>query len=351
MKKVFLFLLSIVLIVSCGETTDKTGTSIGKLGKDVKSALDIKRYSMGSAFEVLLVCEDEVWESTAGMALKQALDTPVPGLPQQEASFKVTRRNYDNFGSTEQAFRNIILVDINNSYSKCEFRFERNVYAEPQIVMAIYAPDKRSFGEYVNKNAQVIVDFFNEKEREYQINELGKKYNKEIMSLILQKFGCTIMIPSNINGRKSGRDFVWISDYNNPSKVEIMNFAVYSYPYTSYDNFSKEYFIQKRDSFMKENIPGSEPDSYIQTEKNTVSLEDAEYNGKYMSIARGSWYMKNDDMFGGGPFVSHSIVDETYGRVIVVEAFVYAPNKEKRGYMRKLEASLYTLQLPLDLEY
>ena len=102
---------------------------------------------------------------------------------------------------------------------------------------------------------------------------------------------------------------------------------------------------------MKENIPGSEPDSYIQTEKNTVSLEDAEYNGKYMSIARGSWYMKNDDMFGGGPFVSHSIVDEKYGRVIVVEAFVYAPNKEKRGYMRKLEASLYTLQLPLDLEY
>jgi hypothetical protein len=54
-------------------------------------------------------------------------------------------------------------------------------------------------------------------------------------------------------------------------------------------------------------------------------------------------------MFGGGPFVSHSIVDEENGKVIVVEAFVYAPNKEKGGYMRKLESALHTLKLPADL--
>jgi hypothetical protein len=105
-----------------------------------------------------------------------------------------------------------------------------------------------------------------------------------------------------------------------------------------------------RDSVMKENIPGGEPNSYIQTEAETVTLTDAAYNGKYMSVARGLWYMENDDMFGGGPFVSHSIVDEENGKVIVVEAFVYAPNKPKGGFMRKLEASLHTLKLPVDLK-
>ena len=100
---------------------------------------------------------------------------------------------------------------------------------------------------------------------------------------------------------------------------------------------------------MKENIPGGEPDSYIQTDAATVTLTDVAYNGKYMSVARGLWYMKNDDMFGGGPFVSHSIVDEENGNVIVVEAFVYAPNKAKGGFMRKLESSLHTLRLPIDL--
>ena len=330
MKKVILFLLSIVLLTSCGE--------------------EIKRKSMGAPFEVLLVCEDDVWDSTAGIAIEQALEKPIPGLPQKEVSFKITRRNNDGFGLTEQAFRNIILVDINSSHKKCEFRFDRDIYASPQIVMAIYAPDLKSFGDFVNKNARVIVDFFTEKEREYQIAELEEKHNKQAVSLMMQKFGCEMKIPSSISGYMQGENFLWFSDFNNPSKVETLSFAVYSYPYTSPENFSKEHFIHMRDSVMKENIPGGEPNSYIQTEAETVTLTDVAYNGKYMSVARGLWYMENDDMFGGGPFVSHSIVDEENGKVIVVEAFVYAPNKAKGGFMRKLEASLHTLKLPVDLK-
>ena len=329
MKKVFLFLLSIVLLTSCGE--------------------DIKRKSMGAPYEVMLVCEDDVWDSTAGIAIEQALKTPIQGLPQKESSFKITRRNNEGFNITEQAFRNIILVDINSNHSKCEFRFERDIYAEPQVVMAIYAPDMKSFGDYVNQNAQVIIDFFTEKEREYQLADLATKHNKQALALMKQKFGCEMKIPAGISGYKQGEDFLWFSDYNNPSKVEMQSFAVYSYPYTSPDNFSKEHFIHMRDSVMKENIQGGEPDSYIQTAPGTVEITAEAYNGKYMSVARGLWYMENDDMFGGGPFVSHSIVDEENGKVIVVEAFVYAPNKAKGGFMRKLESSLYSLMLPVDL--
>ena len=54
--------------------------------------------------------------------------------------------------------------------------------------------------------------------------------------------------------------------------------------------------------------------------------------------------MRNEAM--GGPFVSHSRVDEKNNRVITVEGFVYAPEKMKRGLIRRLEGSLYTLQLP-----
>jgi hypothetical protein len=240
-------------------------------------------------------------------------------------------------------------VDVDSSHSKCEFRFEKNLYASPQIVMAIYAPDQKSFGDYVNRNARVIVDFFTEKEREGQIAELAGKHNKQALTLMKEKFGCELRIPSNISGYKQGEDFLWFSDYNNPSKVEMQSFAIYSYPYTSPEDFSEQNFIHKRDSVMKENIQGGEPDSYIQTVAESVTLTPTAYNGKYMSVARGLWYMKNDDMFGGGPFVSHSIVDEENGRMIVVEAFVYAPNKKKGGFMRKLEAALHTLKLPVDL--
>ena len=329
MKKAFLFLLSLMLLTSCGK--------------------EIKRQSVGAPFEVLVVCDDGIWNTPAGQALSQALGTPVPGLPQKEASFKVSRVGNGELSAANRAFRNIILVDVSSNHSKCEFRFDRNIYASPQIVMAINAPDKHSFGKFVSDNSQVIVDFFTDKEREFQISELQNRYNKQALALIKEKFGCEMKIPSGISGYKRGEDFLWFSDYNNPSKVEMLSFAVYSYPYTSAENFSKEHFIHKRDSVMMVNIPGSEPGQYIQTDAATVTTTDAAYNGKYMSVARGLWYMKNDDMFGGGPFVSHSIVDEENGKMIVVEAFVYAPSKEKRGFMRKLEAALYTLKLPVDL--
>ena len=75
-----------------------------------------------------------------------------------------------------------------------------------------------------------------------------------------------------------------------------------------------------------------------------MDVENINVKGDYAFEARGLWCMENDMM--GGPFVSHARVDRPNGRVVVVEAFVYAPEKKKRDLMRQLEASLYTLNLP-----
>jgi hypothetical protein len=66
--------------------------------------------------------------------------------------------------------------------------------------------------------------------------------------------------------------------------------------------------------------------------------------GSYAYETRGLWYMENDGM--GGPFVSHSRVDTVNNKVIVVEGFVFAPEKMKRGLIRRVEGALYTLNLP-----
>ena len=67
-------------------------------------------------------------------------------------------------------------------------------------------------------------------------------------------------------------------------------------------------------------------------------------HNRFAMEMRGLWYMENDCM--GGPFISHSRADTETNRVVVVEGFVYAPEKMKRGLIRRLEGSLYTLQLP-----
>ena len=47
--------------------------------------------------------------------------------------------------------------------------------------------------------------------------------------------------------------------------------------------------------------------------------------------------MKGDMM--GGPFVSHARLDEKNNRVVVVEGFVFAPETDKRNFIRRIESA------------
>ena len=95
---------------------------------------------------------------------------------------------------------------------------------------------------------------------------------------------------------------------------------------------------------MEKNLPGEKEGMYMQTDTLCTLVKPIVVHKGFAMEARGLWFMRNDCM--GGPFVSHSRVDTETNRVVVVEAFVYAPEKKKRDLIRRLEASLYTLKLP-----
>lgn len=62
---------------------------------------------------------------------------------------------------------------------------------------------------------------------------------------------------------------------------------------------------------------------------------------------RGLWRILNGEAMGG-PYVSHTRLDQVNGRVVTAEAFLYAAGQKKRTALRQAEAILYTLQLPQD---
>ena len=296
----------------------------------------------GLPYEMLVVMGDDQWERPLGRAVYGVLDTDVPGLPQSERSFRITRVNPSAFDSNMfRIMRNVILVDIQNIYTQPKFKFARNVYSYPQMVMTLQAPDEASLAEYVNKNAQSILDFFTKAEMNREIDNLREEHNLEASRLAKEILGVDIWVPWTVNNFKQGKDFLWAS--TNTGKKD-MSIVLYSYPYTDKKTFTLEYFLNKRDSVMKVNIPGGREGSYMTTQRDYVYVKDATVQGKYAQVARGLWRVQGDRM--GGPFVSHSRVDEVNGRVIVAEAFIYAPESLKRDLMRRMEAALYTLQLP-----
>lgn len=329
MNKILSLILTVILFANCNGLNE-----------------NFKKSAVGNPYEVLVVCDEEFWNAPAGRAIFNALDTDIPGLPQSERSFKISRVSEANFSGMVKPFRNVITVDINDRmYTKTSFKYSEDPFATPQMIMTIQSPNRADFEEYVNKNKQVIVDFFTAAEMNRQIDNLKEKHNEKAFATAKEMFDCELLIPTELNGEKRGENFVWFSDFNS-TNPDIQSFVMYSYPYTSTDNFSRESYIHMRDSVMKVNMPGGKPGQYIQTDTMCVDIIDTADRDRYMQLARGLWYMENDMM--GGPFVSHAMVDEQNGKVIVVEAFIYAPNKKKGRMMRKLEASLYTLKMPVD---
>lgn len=297
--------------------------------------------SSGRPYEVLVVVNKVQWERPAGRALFNALDSDVPGLPQPERSFRISTIDQNNFDRVMRIFRNIIIVDIQDIYTQPKFKFSRDVYAAPQMIMTIQAPNEDEFQAYVEKNGQTIVDFFVKSEMNRQISLLQKKHNETVSAKVASLFDCEVWIPSELQNYKVGENFLWAS--TNRASAD-MNFVMYSYPYTDKDTFTKEYFVHKRDSVMKANIPGEREGMYMATDSMFVAVKDIAVKGEYAQEARGLWQMEGDMM--GGPFVSHARVDRANKRIIVVEGFIFSPDKLKRNVMRQMEAALYTLKLP-----
>ena len=306
-----------------------------------KKEMVIPRAS-GRPYEVMVVMSDQAWQAKEGRALFTVLDTDIPGLPQPERSFHISQVDPKRFDQILNIFRNIIIVDINKSiYTKTTMKFTRDKYAMEQIVLTIQSPSANDFADFCFDHGQDIIDFLTKMEMNRLIKELKDKYSKKTAELAKEIFDCEFHAPEEIKSYKKGENFFWTSS-NGASA--LVNICMYSYPYEGPETFNKQYVLAKRDSVMAVNIPGTLPSMHMATDTLCTTVKPIVVHNQYALEARGLWYMENDGM--GGPFVSPSRVDTTRNLVIVVEGFVFAPEKMKRGLMRRLEGSLYTLNLP-----
>lgn len=326
MKKITLMLLTVMLM--------------GMLVSCKKSMLN--PIASGRPYEVLVVMDTKQWEAPVGRSLFNVLDTDVPGLPQSERSFRISQIEPKDMNNTFKIFRNVINVAIDpHLYTHTKLKFTRNKYAMEQVWMVIQSPSEEDFIKYCTDNKQYLVDLITRLEMNRLIKSLEEKHSQITSQLAKEIFDCEVWAPDEIRSYKKGQNFFWTS---NNAASGIVNMCMYSYPYYGPETFNKEYVLRKRDSVMMRNIPGEVPGMYMATDTLYVDCKPITVHGQFAYESRGLWIMKNDGM--GGPFVSHSRVDTTRNLVIVVEGFVYAPEKMKRGLMRRMEGSLYTLMLP-----
>ena len=303
----------------------------------------VMRNSTGFAYEIVVVMNKADWDAAAGKAIKAELTSDVPGLPQSEPAFKITYVTPDQFNGLLTYVRNIFVVNINPSqYTKVSLKSEKNKYAKNQMVLVMSSPSADAITAYVAEHPRDIVDFFNKCETDRTISQLQKDYSSIVMDHVKRDFGIELKVPANMTYYRDTTGFFWAS---NNAKTGRTDLIVYSFPYTDQNTFTEAYLVAKRDSVLKVNLPGSFPNSYMTTETRAgLTYTPTTVDGQYCGVLRGLWRMEGDMM--GGPFVSHARLDEKNNKVVVVEGFVFAPETDKRNFIRRIESSLHTLRFP-----
>ena len=324
-RSLFMFLIGLILLSSC------KGGSVATL-----------QNATGSPYEVLFVAAPNLLNGAVGKEVRAILEQDVPGLPQSEPEFRVSALPTSEFDNLLKPVRNILIVEISELSTQPKLSMARNVWSQGQMILYVKAPDVASLLKFLPSQSQPIVDFFVNSEFNRVIRFLEKTYSKTASKELYETLGVEMLIPQDINKVHLGKDFFWASNDGLRARMDIV---VYAIPYKDVDAFTLEKIIAVRDSVMKVNIPGPVENSYMTTSKYVLpDFKAKDKGGRYLAEVRGLWEVQGDAM--GGPFVSHTLLDDANQRVITAEVFVYAPEKSKRNLLRKSEAALYTLRLP-----
>ena len=136
-----------------------------------------------------------------------------------------------------------------------------------------------------------------------------------------------------IRDSKVGKDFLWVS---NNAAQGMQNLCVYTL--SGMDNQPSE----RMDSVLKANMKGETDRMYMRTVARSMIKENVSIGGQSCQLQRGLWEMVGDAM--GGPLVRRIVKDSVAGKSLVLDAFVYAPEMDKRNKMREMEAVLLTVK-------
>jgi|YNPMSStandDraft_1061717.scaffolds.fasta_scaffold00316_15 hypothetical protein len=321
MKNSILLLSAVLLILnSCNNKKELLPNSSGKPG------------------EIIIVIEKHIWNSSVGENIKNTFMSDYPALPQDEPTFSLYPIPNANFNDIFQASRNILKLTFNKNSDSTFYRFVKDRWAKPQILVELIAKDINQMNKLIKEKGNEIKEILLLEERD-RLKKVYEKFREKSLIMPLKKFNIDLIIPKGYKLNIDTTNFLWISA---ETPYMSQGLFIYSVPYSDTIQFNVKNLLYVRDSLLKKYIPGPLYGTYMTTEhlypveQKTITL-----NNNFAKELRGLWKIEND--FMGGPFVSINTVVKN--KIVTVEGYVYAPKDDKKIYVWQIESILYSLKI------
>jgi hypothetical protein len=295
----------------------------------------------GKPGEIIVVINKGDWEGAPGTVLRDSLACDFPFLPQREPMYDLVNVAPGGFVSMFQVHRNIIIMNISNDVVEPGVLYKNNVWAAPQCVIRINASSADEAVELFKENSVKIKAVLAQAEINRVIANSKKYEERSLAPIVTEMTGGSPHFPSGYKLKKRSDDFIWITYDPQFTQQSIL---IYKYPVIEgADMMSPENLLKAQSEMLKNNVPGMFENTYMII---SPIVEPAVTYKKYgeheFAEIRGLWEVHNDYM--GGPFVSHAFYTPDGQNMILMQAFVYAPKYDKRGYLKQVESVLYSFE-------
>ena len=327
MKKIsyFAVLLMLLSLVSCHQ---KSGTS----------GIKVDNFSTGKAGEMILAIDTGYWSKAAMKEIYAVIQQPQPAINQIEPMFDVIRCSNADYKASFMRHRNIVQFDYNTDYAGNTFEIQRDPVTKPQIHVKIRGNNQDSCLALFLAHQDEIVQAMYDNDIARLQNAHRKLNNPVIEKKIKEKFGISMTVPEGYFVGREEEDFLWLCFRTPKNDRFVMIYTSPKYELTT------ENIVAERDRITKAYIQGAVAGAYplvanIEGYPLRQNLKLRYHSGVEL---RGLWETVRDKM--GGPFYSFTQVAPDSVSCITIDGFVYAPQEEKRDYLREVEAVVKSVQ-------
>ncbi len=330
MQRITTILIAFTLFAACAN--DGNDDENGAVQKDGTPSTSVKTLpsSTGAKAEIIIVCDDTIWDGKAGTVIKRVL-AKEQYASRNEPYFDLFQLRKRDFKEMLTRTRHLIHIEKGKSNRAV---VETDVYARPQNFVHIVYND----GEILDSLVKSIIGkaFTSFRELDMEITRKKWKGRTWPSPKNMAKEGITFMFPKSFQTTVDERDLVvgWAESKN----ADLVMF-VHTRPFSFDDQltFQREDIIRWRDSISKRHIPASREGSYTETETDPGPEIKVTKVGDYIGFETRGYFRSVGD-FMGGSFINITLFDDANERVIMMDGLVYAPNQKKRNILMELEA-------------
>lgn len=354
------------------------GLLIGLLTLPACGDSDYRPRAIGRDAEIVVVMDSVRWEGAVGEAVRQELARPIETLPVAEPAFDLSHVNLLRPSDLEaiKTRKNVVIIaPLNDSTNEASVlrstmapdarqavsdggtvvASRPELWRRGQQVFFIAAGTPERLIETINNRGPALRDSFNLLTRQNMRREMFDRGRQpEVEQDIMDGHGFAVNVQHDyvtvadtsttdstafvalariVSDQSWRRLFVWYQDGGDPATL------------------TPAWVQATRDSLARSWIQGNTGGFPRIDRRRPLETREVDFMGRDGYEVRGLWHLVDvleDGSLrhygGGGPFVSYAFYDEGQDRLYLIDGMVFAPDYDKREFLRQMEVIAHTFR-------